>query len=37
MKVLYNHQIFHLNYSGIARYHVELAKNLNFYKKNRSL
>jgi len=33
MNVLYNHQIFHLNYGGIARYHVELAKNLNFYKK----
>ena len=33
MKVLFILQIFHLIFSGIARFHVYLAKNLNFYKK----
>ena len=32
MKILYNHQIFHLKYGGIARYHIELANNLALYK-----
>ena len=32
MKILYNHQIFHLKYGGIVRYHIELANNIAFYK-----
>jgi glycosyltransferase involved in cell wall biosynthesis len=32
MKILYNHQIFHLKYGGIARYFVELANNIALYK-----
>lgn len=32
MKILYNHQIFHLKYGGIARYFIELANNIALYK-----
>ena len=32
MKILYNHQIFHLKYGGISRYFVELANNIALYK-----
>lgn len=32
MKILYNHQIFHLRYGGIARYYIELANNIALYK-----
>ena len=32
MKILYNYQIFHLKYGGIAKYIFELIKNISSYK-----
>ena len=32
MKILYNYQIFHQKYGGVARYFVELANNIALYK-----
>lgn len=32
MKIMYNHQIFHLKYGGISKYFYELAKNIASYK-----
>ena len=32
MKILYNYQVFHQKYGGVARYFVELANNIALYK-----